>query len=1551
MTNAPSFSRPTMLGVFCIWGLLGGSTYAQLAVGLQEGEISYVLEPFVWFNESEWVLQPRDSWNATLEVEEALFGDSALRLDFDLTATAIEVGVVQPRTPHNCHGSSHLSLWYKLLLLQPADEDGSDVQARLMVLDDDGDSNLNASFLPEAYYADFPTIAPSSSEQDWQELRVEWKDLQLADSAFVGNGQLDLHRLRGWKVELTGRGSGTLLLDHLSCIGGSDMIAASLHTGGDWDRAVSDGIWQAQWYQSEAAHNQSRFVFDNNGTLGLDYAVAMTESWGGFTDLGLFAPGPAYYNLSRINCLHLGYRIRRAATRPSRSHLRIMLADSSHVCANCTGDDETVEWWYNFNYVLDDANGTVGAIEMPLVGSATNSSMPFWLTGWAGQVGNRRLDLESIKGFNFQISMDSQGDMGSMVAGAIDLFDFSGFQVDHLAAQQSVPSIIETDVIFLESPRFHRGEFLSSHCQETCADDPTCLYAFIRGDNCFTAGHLEASDIGIPNTVTLQEDVTTFWMDDATKRGNFCDLCDCQESNQHIDCRDRDLYIAPKVYDLPWKPRSLDLRNNPKLVFLGKGSLDQVGESLEELWLPQNMSFVSKECLESLPRLTALHKSEDDTEALLPWINAIVDTQQAFSDVCCSIGDHIGMNQPSSGISFCDMRVKEPGVDSTYFPFTKFDEATTWATVRPSSKFMAEAAESPQKCAEYCSISKECNYFAYDGRIQNAEHICYLLSDGGTGASKVCCEEDHFANEEKTLPGWTSGLPPRTRHTVDDARVLIEPHTIAIETSPEGHGEAYFDLRLGSNPLRGAVWIEPEMVQSFAAADVVFDPPRAVLYDRLTTVRVRVKISAAPDQNAFALAIHNRITSCDLSFVEFEDESTDTNVFVEVSVPQAEEEDDRKFHLAIAAVVCGMCILCVGFLFYIWRQRKKRQMDTVWIIRKQEIIFPEIPVILGRGSFGLVLKAEYRGSEVAVKQALPQPNLRSSNLRSSKRARDLSDSDSQFLWTSSASSEEISAIGALRASAQSMEFSSVKVDRQSWSRMKKNFMAEMRLLSKLRHPAITTTMGAVLGREPMLVMELMHHGSLYDLLHNETVGLDPEMVLPLLLDISQGIRFLHSSDVIHGDLKAANVLVDSRFRAKVSDFGGSAKKGRTGTPQWMAPELILGTSFNTPATDAYAFGMLLNEVYSRKDPYEDEGLSMGEILNLVADPTISKRPRTPRNMPAPVASVMIECFVHDPEERPTFEEIDKRLKRVNVKSLDGSARESKNVSLFDIFPKAVAEALRDGRDVEATQTDCATIFFSDIVGFTDISSELEPRKVADMLGRLYTKFDELSHKHQIYKVETIGDAYMAVANLVEDQESDHVQRIAQFSIDAIAAAKTVPIDLEDLEKGCVSIRVGFHCGSVVADVVGTRNPRYCLFGDAVNTASRMESSGEAGRIHCSTVAAALLEHQCQSIPLNSRGTISVKGKGNMHTYWVNEEGFKPSQDTTTASKALEQEDIDLSGLDYFSSHTVDLMVGNKKGSGRWRNEDLASVGKGSGRFRNEDVSLSPSSGHTFSFEE
>ena len=257
-----------------------------------------------------------------------------------------------------------------------------------------------------------------------------------------------------------------------------------------------------------------------------------------------------------------------------------------------------------------------------------------------------------------------------------------------------------------------------------------------------------------------------FWIDSADKRGDFCDVCQCREEDRSIDCRGGDLVILPKTF-APTKefvPKTLDLRDNPRLHIIGAGSLESIEDTLEKILFPVQVKYITSGFFETFPTLNKVQFEEAtilQNDAPSHSANFITASDQAFSSICCSRGDKVEFGSSGGQVEFCDMIISKPGIDAVYFPFTKFpDESLPMAFIQPSSDFMSEAAESVEKCAEYCSISSECRYFMYDARYPNAEHNCVLYKTVVGPAEQKCCEQDDYADLSRTLPGLTTGMPP-----------------------------------------------------------------------------------------------------------------------------------------------------------------------------------------------------------------------------------------------------------------------------------------------------------------------------------------------------------------------------------------------------------------------------------------------------------------------------------------------------------------------------------------------------------------------------------------------------------------------------------------------------------------------------------------------------------------------------------------------------------------------------------------------------------------------
>jgi adenylate cyclase len=205
-------------------------------------------------------------------------------------------------------------------------------------------------------------------------------------------------------------------------------------------------------------------------------------------------------------------------------------------------------------------------------------------------------------------------------------------------------------------------------------------------------------------------------------------------------------------------------------------------------------------------------------------------------------------------------------------------------------------------------------------------------------------------------------------------------------------------------------------------------------------------------------------------------------------------------------------------------------------------------------------------------------------------------------------------------------------------------------------------------------------------------------------------------------------------------------------------------------------------------------------------------------------------------------------------------REKAERLLLNILPEAIAMRLKESPSSIAQSFDSVTILFADIVGFTPLSAQIAPIQLVNLLNQIFSEFDRLAEQYNLEKIKTIGDAYMVVGGLPSARH-DHAEAIANMALEMQAAIARFQAEWGE----SFQIRIGINTGSVVAGVIGKKKFIYDLWGDAVNVASRMESSGEPNKIQ---VTAATYERIKDRFWLQERGEIAVKGKGKMMTYWL-----------------------------------------------------------------------------------
>lgn len=215
------------------------------------------------------------------------------------------------------------------------------------------------------------------------------------------------------------------------------------------------------------------------------------------------------------------------------------------------------------------------------------------------------------------------------------------------------------------------------------------------------------------------------------------------------------------------------------------------------------------------------------------------------------------------------------------------------------------------------------------------------------------------------------------------------------------------------------------------------------------------------------------------------------------------------------------------------------------------------------------------------------------------------------------------------------------------------------------------------------------------------------------------------------------------------------------------------------------------------------------------------------------------------------------------KKMESALRKERNKTenlLLNLLPEPIAERLKEEPGVIADKFEKATILFADLVNFTQISTTMPATKLVYLLNEIFSSFDELTEKHGLEKIKTIGDAYM-VAGGIPIVRPDHAEASAEMALDMLVAIDELNVKLE----ATFDLRIGINSGPVVAGVIGTKKFIYDLWGNAVNTASRMESHGVPGRIQVSFYTYELLRDKYE---FEERGLIDIKGQGEMRTYFL-----------------------------------------------------------------------------------
>uniref|UniRef100_A0AC35UA92 Guanylate cyclase n=2 Tax=Rhabditophanes sp. KR3021 TaxID=114890 RepID=A0AC35UA92_9BILA len=467
---------------------------------------------------------------------------------------------------------------------------------------------------------------------------------------------------------------------------------------------------------------------------------------------------------------------------------------------------------------------------------------------------------------------------------------------------------------------------------------------------------------------------------------------------------------------------------------------------------------------------------------------------------------------------------------------------------------------------------------------------------------------------------------------------------------------------------------------------------------------------------------------------------------------------------------------------------------------------------------------------------------------------------------------------------------------------------ELNELIKMDHENVNKFYGMCLDSNKALsIYKYCKRGSLSEVLLADNTMFDSFFLMSLICDLTAGLHYIHSSSLIqyHGRLNSKNCLLNDRWQLKISNFNLKEhrrfEKTKAKNKLWIAPEHLRDESgYGSKEGDIYSLGIIFSEIVTKKVAWdlENRGESLEELVYLIKRGSSNPvRPHIHISHDVEINPAMIalikDCWKEELKERPNTKQIRILIKAFTEKGAKnlmdhvffileqyagtlkneveertkelGQEQKRSDELLCRMLPPQIAIKLKMGKVVEPENFECVTILFSDIVKFSNIQNKSTPLQLINFVNNLFTLFDNLIQTCDIYKVETIADGYLCVSGLPVRNLERHPLECAKLALKFMECVHKYRIP--HLPNDTVQLRIGLHSGPCVGTVIGLSMPRYCLFGDTVNTASRIESNGKEGKIHISQECYELLT-KLGDAHMELRGEILIKGKGLLTTYFL-----------------------------------------------------------------------------------